>query len=260
MLKDGVDDFQTRKAEKEKGAGKERKQVSENLLLETCSIELSLTQERLAKNVPRTLDNTRIYDSSSYLTADPRTSQATVRRPVELPATDEASAIEDDEEQNDEDMPEAGPSILKRPTASVDGNASDAEDEDVDLSEDEDEEEAKEDGKELEGHDQCAADSLQPPPTLQPPPRIMITTSPSICKETYAFCDSLKSIFPGGEFFKRPKGRGFELGRVARWAAKRGYAALLVVNEDHKTPSESSWTSSELIIGHLLILGKMRLP
>jgi ribosome production factor 1 len=69
------------------------------------------------------------------------------------------------------------------------------------------------------------------------PPRIMITTSPSPCKETYAFCEDLKGIFPGGEFFKRPKGRGFELGRISRWAAKRQYNAVIVVNEDHKTPS-----------------------
>ena len=78
----------------------------------------------------------------------------------------------------------------------------------------------------------------QPIPTG--PPRILITTSPSVCKETYAFCEDLKGIFPGGEFFKRPKGRGFELGRVARWAAKRGFNAMMVVNEDHKTPS--GWT------------------
>lgn len=75
-------------------------------------------------------------------------------------------------------------------------------------------------------------------PAYQPPPRIMITTSPSPCKDTYNFCEDLRGIFPGGEFFKRPKGKGFEIGRIGRWAAKRGYGAVLVVNENHKTPSE----------------------
>lgn len=78
-----------------------------------------------------------------------------------------------------------------------------------------------------------------PPPA---PPRILITTSPSPYKDTYQFCDDLCNVFPGGEFFKRPKGRGFELGRVARWAAKRGFGAVIIVNQDHKTPSRlSAW-------------------
>jgi ribosome production factor 1 len=88
--------------------------------------------------------------------------------------------------------------------------------------------------------EEAAVEEPSVPPAPVGPPRIMITTSPSPCKETYAFCEDLKNIFPGGEFFKRPKGRGFELGRIARWAAKRQYNSLMVVNEDHKTPSRSS--------------------
>lgn len=45
-------------------------------------------------------------------------------------------------------------------------------------------------------------------------------------------------IFPGAEFIRRPKkGRGFEMGRIAGWAAGRGYGNLIVVNENMKKPS-----------------------
>ncbi len=110
----------------------------------------------------------------------------------------------EDEEDMDEDMPEAGPSVVKQPSLPP-------------------------------------TETVEPPQPTMPvgPPRIMITTSPSPCKDTYAFCEDLKNIFPGGEFFKRPKGRGFEVGRIARWAAKRQYHSVMIVNEDHKTPSES---------------------
>ncbi|ORY31268.1 anticodon-binding protein [Naematelia encephala] len=201
--------METKKAEKEKGTGEQ------------------LKRERLAKNVPRTLDNTRIYDSTSYLTANPATVRAAAERAAEesrkingeaIPSDHSASEDEDEEEEEDEDedeeMPEAGPSRPSTllPTAPAP-------------------EELEEAG---EGEEE---QTQQPDPSTLAPPRILITTSPSPCKSTYAFCDDLKHIFPGGEFFKRPKGRGFEIGRVARWAAKRGYGACIVVNEDHKIPN-----------------------
>ena len=179
---------------------------------------------RLEKNVPRTLDNTRIYNSSSYLTADPRTLQPlSAPQPANAPQPDHASSVSEDNEDEDEDeeMPEAGPSTARRAPnvpEGVEGNEGD--------------------GDEEADEESAAA----PPQPVQPtaPPRILITTSASPCKETYAFCDDLKNIFPGGELFKRPKGRGFELGRISRWAAKRRYNAMLVVNEDHKTASRST--------------------
>jgi len=70
------------------------------------------------------------------------------------------------------------------------------------------------------------------------PPKILITTSPKASKRTYDFCDELVGVFPGGEFIRRKKGKGFELGRIAGWAADRGYKHLCVVNEDMKKPSE----------------------
>ena len=71
------------------------------------------------------------------------------------------------------------------------------------------------------------------------PPKVLITTSPKATRVTYDFCDELVGIFPGAEFIRRKKGKGFEMGRIAGWAANRGYSHLMVVNEDMKKPSES---------------------
>ena len=77
------------------------------------------------------------------------------------------------------------------------------------------------------------------------PPKVLITTSPKVTKVTYNFCEELVDIFPGSEFIRRKKGRGFEMGRIAGWAADRGYQKMLVVNEDVKKPSKlpcTVWT------------------
>ncbi|KAF9642680.1 Brix-domain-containing protein [Thelephora ganbajun] len=69
------------------------------------------------------------------------------------------------------------------------------------------------------------------------PPKVLITTSPKATKVTYNFCEELVDVFPGAEFIRRKKGRGFEMGRIAGWAADRGYQKMLVVNEDVKKPN-----------------------
>jgi ribosome production factor 1 len=66
---------------------------------------------------------------------------------------------------------------------------------------------------------------------------VLITTSPAATRATYAFCDALVGLVPGAEFIRRKKGREFMVGKIAGWAAKRGYGSLLVVNENHKKPS-----------------------
>ena len=72
------------------------------------------------------------------------------------------------------------------------------------------------------------------------PPKILITTSFQASKATYDFCDELLGVFPGAEFRRRKKGGGHELGRIAGWAADRGYKHMCVVNEDMKKPSMPS--------------------
>ncbi|RDX54304.1 Brix-domain-containing protein [Lentinus brumalis] len=69
------------------------------------------------------------------------------------------------------------------------------------------------------------------------PPKVLITTSPKATRVTYDFCDELVGVFPGAEFIRRKKGKGFEVGRIAGWAANRGYSHLMVVNEDMKKPN-----------------------
>lgn len=71
------------------------------------------------------------------------------------------------------------------------------------------------------------------------PPKVLITTSPKATRLTYDFCDELVGVFPGAEFIRRKKGKGFEMGKIAGWAATRGYSHLVVVNEDMKQPSKS---------------------
>ena len=68
--------------------------------------------------------------------------------------------------------------------------------------------------------------------------KALITTSMSASKPTYDFCDELVNIIPGSEFIRRKKGKGFEMGRIASWAAGREYGTLIVINEDMKRPSE----------------------
>lgn len=80
------------------------------------------------------------------------------------------------------------------------------------------------------------------------PPKVLITTSFKASKLTYDFCDELVSVIPGSEFVRRKKGKGFEMGRIAAWAAGRGYSNMIVVNEDMKKPSEIRANVSVLYI------------
>lgn len=122
-------------------------------------------------------------------------------------------------------MPEAGPSTIRPKASAKDANG------DEEMSGDDE-------GADAEAEEEEEAETEVQEPVYAPPPKIMITTSPSPCKLTYNFCDALKSVFPGGQFFKRPRGKGFELGRLARWGIKRGFGAVIIVNEDHKQPSK----------------------
>jgi ribosome production factor 1 len=70
------------------------------------------------------------------------------------------------------------------------------------------------------------------------PPKILITTSMKAGKATFDFCDELVGVFPGAEFIPRKKGKGFEMGRIAGWAAERGFQHMCVVNEDMRKPSQ----------------------
>ncbi|EMD39036.1 hypothetical protein CERSUDRAFT_93076 [Gelatoporia subvermispora B] len=97
----------------------------------------------------------------------------------------------------------------------------------------------------LQPQDESAADIESDPfaayfsGALDPsvPPKVLITTSPKATRVSYEFCEELVSVFPGAEFHRRPKGRGFEMGKIAGWAAGRGYSHMMVVNENTKKPN-----------------------
>ena len=155
------------------------------------------------------------------------------KKKVELPAQSEGSGSEEDEDENGAGPgPSSSAKMKKRQT-----------DEDEDMDDNDGQDDAAEGGEEEQ--DEEAEDETATKPSPFPtgvfsdePPRILLTTSPHATQATHAFMAELRSVLPGGEVYKRLKGRGFEVGRIARWAAKREFKAMVIVNEDHKTPSK----------------------
>ncbi|GAA5980828.1 hypothetical protein JCM10908_003882 [Rhodotorula pacifica] len=83
-----------------------------------------------------------------------------------------------------------------------------------------------------------ASTSELPPP---PEPKVLITTSPGKppTPHTRGFLQDLQALLGGktrADVVPRRSPK-FELGRVARWARKRGYGAIMVVGEDHAKPT-----------------------
>ena len=155
------------------------------------------------------------------------------KKKVELPAQSEGSGSEEDEDENGAGPgPSSSAKMKKRQT-----------DEDEDMDDNDGQDDAAEGGEKEQ--DEEAEDETATKPSPFPtgvfsdePPRILLTTSPHATQATHAFMAELRSVLPGGEVYKRLKGRGFEVGRIARWAAKREFKAMVIVNEDHKTPSK----------------------
>lgn len=88
------------------------------------------------------------------------------------------------------------------------------------------------------GADEDEDDEDEQPRT--PSCKVLVTTSPKVTRATYDFCEELVAVFPDSEFVRRlRKNRDFSIGNIAVWAARRGYTALMVVNEDRKVPSPS---------------------
>jgi ribosome production factor 1 len=153
---------------------------------------LLFLQARLAANVPKTIDNTRVF-GSSYLTSDPTASSS---KPKPTP------------------NPTSSSTKHKSPFPPEEGEEPDS------ASEDEEEDEkSQEDDEDEEGQEE---ESATGPTELDPEggihaipsnrglgrdPKILLTTSAKATRDTYTFAEELRGIFPGGEFFKRPTGR-----------------------------------------------------
>ena len=91
-----------------------------------------------------------------------------------------------------------------------------------------------------------ASTSELPPPE----PKVLITTSPGKppTPHTRGFLEDLQALLGGktrADVVPRRSPK-FELGRVARWARKRGYGAIMVVGEDHAKPSELGLARSSI--------------
>ncbi|EPT00737.1 hypothetical protein FOMPIDRAFT_1162776 [Fomitopsis schrenkii] len=190
------------KIKREETARKQKKQKRQDKLqrrLAQAKVEADdplAKKKRKEQNVPRTLDNTRVFDPS-FLTAQPSTSS---HEPVPEP---EASSSTAPVEHGQTHPPYTQP----------------ADESLADLA-----------------HDPFAAYFAG---AADPgvPPKVLVTTSPRPTRASYDFCDELVNVLPGAEFVRRKKGKGFEMGRIAGWAAGRGYSHMVVVNEDTKKPN-----------------------
>jgi len=167
------------------------------------------------------------------------------RRAMEVVVKDEEDEDEEAEESEAEDENGAGPgpssakSRRRQAKVSSGGEGDDDEDEDEDMEGDAAEGEDDDEEAQLDDDDETSTKPSPFPtgPVSDKPPRILLTTSPHATQTTHAFMRELRSVLPGGEVYKRLKGRGFEVGRIARWAAKREFKAMVIVNEDHKAPN-----------------------
>jgi len=191
------------KVKREEVARKQKKQKRQDKLQRRLALAKAEAADPVAKkkrkeqNVPRTLDNTRVFDPS-FLTAQPVASSSSATN-GEPEASSSSTPAEHGEAHPPEQQPtdESAADLANDPFASYFSG-------DIDPS---------------------------------VPPKVLITTSPRVTRVTYDFCDELVNILPGAEFIRRKKGKGFEMGRIAGWAAGRGYSHMLVVNEDTKKPN-----------------------
>lgn len=86
-----------------------------------------------------------------------------------------------------------------------------------------------------------ASTSAQPQQPLPPAVRVLITTTPKPSRQLMTFLDEMQSLLGGkrhADIVPRKNSR-FQISKISNWAAKRGYGALLIVGEDHKEPSKS---------------------
>jgi ribosome production factor 1 len=83
-----------------------------------------------------------------------------------------------------------------------------------------------------------ACDEFSPYFTKGVAPRMLITTSKGCAKKASVFAAELSDVFPNSEYVRR--GRKRSIRDIVEFCRKHGYTDLLVVNEDHKTPSMSA--------------------
>ncbi len=163
-------------------------------------------QERLAKNIPRTIENTREFNPT-ILNA-PNTHVGRGPEAASNVATSSAVTLDSDEEEEEDD----------------------------------DEEEEEEEVEELEAEDSDVDEDPHAPPAIIITTSLPHnSTSPHLnslnarshpFERTRDFIKELLNVFPGAEYRSRAKAKGVGLGKIAGWARKRGYNGMVVIGED----------------------------
>lgn len=207
-----------------------------------------LREQRLATNIPRTIENTRAYNPTILNAPNTHPGPEQLKRPpVEPSGSDSRSDSDPDAESDSEE--EESPQQTARQARVQDEDQDQGADGDQHDS-DEEEEEEEEDEDEDEEADPHA------------PPAILITTamqSNSLVphakslnnrarpyERTRLFIKDLLNMFPEAEYRARGKAQGVALGTIAGWARKRGYDAMLVVGEDYHTKAPAYLTMIKL--------------
>lgn len=182
---------------------------------------------RLAANKTRTIENTRLPNAT--IISEPNThaglkpSQAIIDAQQAAAESSTAGARrsargeDQDDNEGDEDEDKAG-----------------------------DEEDEEEDPEKALADEEAFEDASAPPAILITTTAPSSSTSPHLtsvnarshpAERTRDFIDELLNMFPGGEYRPRAKAKGASLGKIAGWARKRGYNAMLVIGEDQKEPT-----------------------
>lgn len=223
-----------------------------------------LREERLAKNVPLTIDKKRTWDVAEVDAAEGDNLglsidlQSLKRRKVE----DDDEPKEDDDD--DEDEEDEGEDDLEE----KDDDADSMLDEDSERDDDDDDDNEQEDGKaktkskkpkadERKAREPSPAQStattatnldLTPSglaskfPSLFEPatqePKVLITTS--INSTLHEQAELLTSLFPNSVYIRRSAhfhAHKYSVREIASFASNRAYTTLIILNEDQKRPS-----------------------
>lgn len=179
-----------------------------------------LENKNKPKQIPKTIENCRVVDETyvNDISNDPEL-QLDLR-------TDELSRhFRAKEPKTEEDQDESGESSVEEEA----GNGKEATEEDSDFEEDEKEIDRLEKDYENESEEEDSDDEKSKDP------KILITTHDMrIHLQTYKLCRELCRVLPNAHYFYRKNTR---LTRIIPEAIKRGYSAMIVINEDRKIPN-----------------------
>ncbi|KAK0534503.1 Ribosome production factor 1 [Tilletia horrida] len=157
------------------------------------------------------------------------------KKPALVQNEDEDDEDEEEDDEEDDDRQEESSAAAAARAASKTG------DEDGEDGEENDEEGNEEEEDEDKDEDDARDDPYAPPAILITTSLPSASLSPHLAslnarshpsERTRDFITELLSIFPGAEYRPRAKAKGAGIGKIAGWARKRAFDALLVVGQD----------------------------